>query len=128
MNIVGKVVIDGKAIKKCLEIVSRGITAKGMRKIADAQRHARLSEAQTDADVRAIQDDLAAYQGENLYAIGEEALPFCGLSTTRRSKTKIGWLAGSSLHETHQTNGSSRCGPEYSPAGQKTKDISRSGH
>ena len=92
MNIVGKVVIDGKAIVNCLDIVSRGVTAKGIKKIADAQRHARLSEAQTDVDVRAIQDGFAAYQAENLVAIGEKALPLLQLADNPKIEDQD-WIA-----------------------------------
>lgn len=75
VNIIGKVVVDGKAMRKCLDIVSQGLTASGIKKRADARRHARLLDAQTDVDIRAIEDGVAAYQEENLRAIGQEALP-----------------------------------------------------
>lgn len=69
--------MDGKALTRLFEIVAdgTGLTAKGMRKNAEANRDVRLLQAQTDGEAQAIKDGLLEYRNGNLKNVAELAHP-----------------------------------------------------
>ena len=93
MNLVS-IKTSGKALAKFFQIVAdgTGLTARGIRKNAEASRESQLLGAQADVEAQAIRDGLSEYRKVNLTKVAERSVPL--LDNIDDPKVNdMGWFA-----------------------------------